>query len=61
MEIKGRDIGPVYEKAQAVLDAGDQIKILHYPELIDCFTYVCEKYNVRHNINNSTVHTLYDK
>lgn len=61
VEIKGRDIGPVYEKAQAVLDAGDQIKILHYPELIDCFTYVCEKYNVRHSINNSTVHTLYDK
>ena len=60
IETKGRDIGPVYEKAQAVVDAGRKIKILHYEDLTDCFRYVVETYKVRCDVSSNTIHTLYD-
>lgn len=60
IEIKGRDIGPVYEKLQAVLESGCSIKILHYKDLQACFDYVCKTYNVYHSLSSSNIHSLYD-
>lgn len=61
IETKGRDIGPVYEKINAVLSAGCQIKILHYEDLKPYFDYVCKKYNVYHSLTRSTIASLYDE
>lgn len=60
IETKGRDIGPVYEKAQAVIDAGKKLKILHYEDLKECFNYITQQYNVRCSLSNNTIYTLYD-
>ena len=60
LEVKGRDLGPVYEKLQCVLDAGKNIQLLHYEDLIDCFNYVCSTYNVRSSISANNLFTLYD-
>lgn len=60
IETKGRDIGPVYEKAQGVIDAGRKIKILHYEDLSECFQYVVDTYGVTCSISSNTLHLLYD-
>ena len=61
LEVKGRDIGPVYEKAQGVIDSGNNISILHYEDIEDCFRYVCDTYNVRCSIHENNLFILYDK
>lgn len=60
IETKGRDIGPVYEKIQAVVDAGRKIKILHYEDLTECFSYIVSTYPVNCNVSNNTIYKLYD-
>lgn len=60
IETKGRDIGPVYEKAQGVLAAGRKIRILHYEDLVPCFNYIKETYNVSTSVSTGSLYKLYD-
>lgn len=61
IEIKGRDIGPVKEKANAMYALNLNYKLLHFEDLKFVFDYVFEKYNCKISSNHSNLQSLYDK
>lgn len=61
IETKGRDIGPVYEKLEGMKLLNENIKLLHYEDLIPCFEYVKNTYKVYYSRNKSNLEILYDE
>lgn len=61
VEIKGRDIGPVYEKIEGMKVLNKNVKLLHYEDLIPCFEYVKNTYKVYYSRTKTNLEILYDK
>lgn len=61
VELKGRDLGPVYEKVAAMNKLNVNYRLYHYDDLIEIFNYITSKYPVFITRNTNNLDKLYDK